>query len=499
MFAVIHLPDFSLQAVLRHEPELWTQSVALVEGGTHPPRLCARTESAARTGVSVPMTPTQAQARCPDLIIRTRSASQEASATDALIQCAYGFTPLVEQTRPGILTLDLGALAELKGADKEQFHVWAARLASALTGHQFRPRIGMGPTPNLAQHAAHWGPPIQIVEQPELFLRQLPVAALHPSSDVATLFSKWGIQTVGELLDLGQAEVTERIGLEAFALFAAASPKATRPLRWVRLPERFEEQYPFDPPLETAEQLLFLLRRWIDQFSQRLEGIGLVAGGLSLRWQLEDGTTGQRLLPLPHPTAQADILFRLLQTFLETLRTDAPLTGVSLALEPARPVHHQFSLFEAAIKDPHQLQETLGRLSALLGPDRVGTPMRQDRHHPDCFVLTPPHFEQAPVPLPSNGSRLPRPLPFRRLRPASMARVETGQAPLASLPEPPHALASPSVSGPIRFSLGPWRQSGEWWENGGWQREEWDVETHRGITCRLVRTAEGWVVTGILD
>ena len=80
-----------------------------------------------------------------------------------------------------------------------------------------------------------------------------------------------------------------------------------------------------------------------------------------------------------------------------------------------------------------------------------------------------------------------------------MARVETGQAPLASLPEPPHALASPSVSGPIRFSLGPWRQSGEWWENGGWQREEWDVETHRGITCRLVRTAEGWVVTGILD
>ena len=499
MYAVIHLPDFALQAVLRHTPELWQQAVALVDPASTPLRLCACTEIAAQFGVGVSMTPVQAQARCADVLIRSRSVPQESSATDAVIQCAYGFSPHVEHTRAGLFTLDLQGLSELKGTTPEVYRAWATRLAQALTEHQFRPRLGVGPTPNLAQHAAFWGPPIQVVERPELFLKQLPVAALHPSSDVASLLAKWGIHTVGELTALGQAEVAERLGLEAFALFAAASPKASRPLRLVSLPEHFEERYEFDPPVETAEPLLFLLRRWIDQFAQRLGGIGLVAGAMTLRWHLENGASAERCLRLPHPTAQAAILYRLLRTFRETLQTEASLTAISLSVEPARPVHHQFSLFEAAVKDPHQLQETLGRLSALLGSDRVGVPSRTHRYHPDSFQLVPPDFERAPVPRTKSASRLPRPLPIRRLRPAPPARVDTSPAPAPGLPESPLAVASPSVSGPLRFTLGPWRESGEWWENGGWQQETWEVETHQGVTCRLVKTPLGWTVAGILD
>ena len=31
MFAVLHFPQFALQAALRHEPELWSRPVALVD------------------------------------------------------------------------------------------------------------------------------------------------------------------------------------------------------------------------------------------------------------------------------------------------------------------------------------------------------------------------------------------------------------------------------------------------------------------------------------
>jgi len=107
MYAVIHLPDFALQAVLRHTPELWQQAVALVDPASTPLRLCACTEIAAQFGVGVSMTPVQAQARCADVLIRSRSVPQESSATDAVIQCAYGFSPHVEHTRAGLFTLDL--------------------------------------------------------------------------------------------------------------------------------------------------------------------------------------------------------------------------------------------------------------------------------------------------------------------------------------------------------------------------------------------------------
>lgn len=499
MFAVIHLPDFSLQAVLRHEPESWSRPVALVDPTLHPPRICGCTESAAQAGVSPRQTPTQAQARCRDIVIRSRSVLQEESAREGLIQCAYGFSPHLEWTHPGILTLDLSGLAELKKATAEQLRAWGERANQALKQQQYHTRIGIGPTSTLAQHAAQWGPPIQVVEHPEDFVNRLPIAALRPSSDVATLLEKWGIRTVGELMALGQAEVTERLGLEAFSLFAAASPHQNRPLKLVGLPDRYEEQYDFDPPIETSEPLLFLLRRWVDQFSHRLDGVGLVAGALTLRWRLESGRTSERCLRLPHPTAQSTILFRLLQTFLETLQTDSPLVGVSLQLDPAQPVHHQFTLFEAALKDPHQLQETLGRLAALVGSDRVGTPVRRDNLRPDTFQLVPPDFEHAPTPSSAPVRNPFRAVPIRRLRPSAPAQVVTGKPVVPEIPPPPGAMASSAASGPIRFTLGPWRQSGQWWENGGWSQDEWDVETRTGMTCRLVHTADGWQVVGLLD
>ena len=630
MFAVIHLPQFALQAALRHASELWARPVALVDPALTTPRVCDASVPARAAGVMNGLTPTQALARCCEVLIRHRSPTQESAATHAALQCACGFSPNIESTAPDIVTLDLRGLIELKSGGERELFGWANRLRDALASLNLVAALGIGPTPNVAAHAAasvsfplnhnlHLNRnlpaaaenksksrikitsrseeasaiPIRIVLDPPTFIAGLPIAALQPSTDVAILLEKWGLRTVGELLALGQDALTERLGLEAFALFAAASTTALRPLHLVRPAEEFEESFDFEQAIETAEPLLFVLNRFVGQLSRRLELTGLAAEMLTLRLRLESGAVLERCLRVPEPTRRAEVLLRMLQTHLETLRTDSPIASVGLKLDPVQPAQKQFSLFEAALRDPHQFQETLARLSALVGADRVGTPVRENSHRPDSFTLVPPDFENAPSSITARIPEISRVTPLRRLRPAVKAQVELsklrtqstkeaaksrGANPEASELAPPRNIIdllgplfhAPSATGlrpvtesglplhesrssrreeapfskseignrrsemdqslltsaatvqgveartgaassnPItlrckladgrlRVALGPWRSSGRWWEPGGWQREEWDVETARGRALRLVHTDGEWRVEAIVD
>ena len=559
MFAVIHLPQFALQAVLRHDPALWTRPVALIDPALAVPRACELTAVAAGAGVTVGLTAPQALARCRDVIIRYRSAIQETAAIDAVLQCAYSFSPHIENTAPGICTLDLRGLAELKGANVMALASWAGRLREKLASLNLHARIGAGPTPGVAGHAARWpaengpdGPEpaggprsegvertshsahyencVSIIKEPQTFIAALPVAALEPSREVTLILRKWGIRTVGALLALGQAAVAERIGLEALALFAAASTTAMRPLNRVAAAEQFEEAFEFDHTVETIEPLLFILRRFVDQLSQRLELSSFAAELLTLRLRLESGEILERRLRIPQPTRQREILFRMLHTHLETLRTPSPIVSVTLKADPAQPEQKQFSLFEAALRDPPQFQETLARLSALLGADRVGTPVRANSHRADAFKLVPPDFENASSDTATRVSEFLSVTPLRRFRPALKVKLECDFAAprhlhnsfLTQAPFPPERESaaqaleqfrtrgqvkqSPAAAslrsiakGELKIAIGPWRASGNWWEPAAWQREEWDVATTDGTALRLVRIDNEWCVEAILD
>ncbi len=60
------------------------------------------------------------------------------------------------------------------------------------------------------------------------------------------------------------------------------------------------------------------------------------------------------------------------------------------------------------------------------------------------------------------------------------------------------------VSGEIIWTAGPWRSSGDWSEQEGWSREEWDIATQVGnglVLYRLVHDmlAGNWFVEGAYD
>ena len=61
-----------------------------------------------------------------------------------------------------------------------------------------------------------------------------------------------------------------------------------------------------------------------------------------------------------------------------------------------------------------------------------------------------------------------------------------------------------NVAGEIVWLAGPWRSSGDWWEQDGWARDEWDIALNGEngfVLYRLVRDvfAGQWMVEGAYD
>lgn len=544
MFAAIYIPDFSLQAVLRADPDLRARPVALVDPEMTGTPIIQATSAAAMAGVIAGLTPAQAMARCRDLMIKTRSHPQEQSATGILLQTAYAFSPNIESTALGVCTMELKRLGLRDASDAQNY---GAKIIQALAPFCLEARIGIAPTPELALLAAcsernspaerdestltNSRPdrpasfPVEHIEptaghspspggEGELFAAEarssdqsvhgkprvfairsaknfahLPLSALNPAPEIAAILSQWGIRTVGQFLGLGKSDVSERLGPGALELFERVCESSPRPLKLISPPEIFSEQIEFEHEVETAGPLIFVLRRFVEQLSQRLKAIYLVTGEFQLRLGLASGRRYEHRFTVPSPTAGVEALFRMLQTHLETVRTDSPIISLELAARPAWQETHQFGLFENTLRNPNQFAETLARLTALAGPENVGTPVLEATHRPDVFQMRRPDFDNiqhSQVKTRSAGLQL------RRFRPPMPAHFEFREM-------RPAMVRSEWFRGPVADVRGPFLNSGQWWDDQRWSREEWDIEMAGGILIRVFRSNEGCFIEGVYD
>ena len=364
--------------------------------------------------------------------------------------------------------------------------------------------MGVAATPDLALLAAYCASPVRIVERAADFLFPLPLetlsaeAAMSCSEEVQVarenafrLLHRWGIHTLGEFAALSREQVVARLGSIAAGLWDRAAGRAERPLRLVRAPEIFAEAMELEHEVETLEPLLFILRRFLEQLATRLEATYRVAAILELQLTFREGPPHVREFSIPAPTSEVDVLFRVLSTFLEGLSAAAPIVGVALSAQPARPERRQFNLFESGLRDPNKFFETFARLQALLGADRAGTPIAEDTHRPDAFHLETPRFDEtrpAPKPCVSDSHLGPQ---LQRYRPPLPANVQEQNG-------CPVRVFSEKAFGEITGTRGPWYGSGESWAERAWERIEWDVEIG-GELYRLAQQGGAWFIDGAYD
>lgn len=476
MFAALWVPRFRLQAALRWRET--TGAVALVDGEASRGVLLEANEAAEAWRVHPGLTPAQALARCPELRIVIRSEAQEASCQALLVEIAMGFSPKVEATDAGLCTIDL------RSAPKSAcWQRMGEEMVARAEAGGFQVRVGMAPHPDhawLAACASH-SSLVNVVYDGAPFCAPLPVSVLQPSEALASILEDWGIRTVGEFLDLPAQATVERLGEEAARLRRSASGRSRRELRLERPAERFSEAFDFEHPIETTEPLLFLLRRFVDALAGRLRDVHHVAERLSLTLPLDGAEEYARTFAIPAPTADADVWFRIVSTHLETLRLDHQPVGVRLEAKAAGAAGRQLNLFGNALRDPNRFGETLARLEAVVG-ENVGVPAHADTHRPGAFRMEE-FAESEAGPFESSA----RGLPLRRFRPRRPASVREAHGRPAWL------------DGPIVDARGPYRISGEWWEDR-WDLAEWDVETSDGRTLRLAKWPDAtWTVEGEYD
>jgi protein ImuB len=327
------------------------------------------------------------------------------------------------------------------------------------------------------------------------------------AQQIFAILHKWGIHTLGQLAALDKEQLGARLGPEAIRLWDQANGQSNRVLKLARPSELFEENFEFENEIETAEPVLFMLRRFLEQLAVRLAAIYLVAKELTIRITFADKQFYKHVLKIPQPTNDVDLLFRMLQTHLENFRSEYPIVAVALSAEPIKPASEQFGLFETTLRNPHQLSETLARLTALLGTDRIGTPVLEETHRPDAFHMEP--FLCAVESATDNGGRSsPRPGSHRKARrssplhplPPALRRFRPTISASVLLDEDnPAHLRSAEIRGKIINERGPYFLSGNWWNEEFWSRAEWDLQLQGGELVRCHESEGTWKVDGVYD
>jgi protein ImuB len=171
MFATLYLPDFELQAALRHEPQLREKPVALLDDEETKATILQLTKSAADAGVSQGMTPSQGLARCLSLIIKSRALEQEKITGEILLHHASTLAPEIEATAPAVCTVHFTSSKNCREN--------VERVVRQLGRLELTARGGLAATPDLSFLAACLAQPVLQIDDPKNFLAPLPIETLE--------------------------------------------------------------------------------------------------------------------------------------------------------------------------------------------------------------------------------------------------------------------------------------------------------------------------------
>ena len=497
LLAAVWLPRFHLQAALRARPaRKGGAPVALLDGaldaaGAAPDAeikglILHASEAAERLGICPGMTPSQALARCPRVELLHRLVHEEELAQNDLLACALRHTPHHEATAPGLCMMDFTRVR----AVHDRAHETGAVIHKELHARQLDARVGLAANADLAFLAAQAASPVLLIESLDHagpFLAKLPVSALRPPADLASLLHLWGVRTLAQLTALPRAEVAARLGLEGARLWDIASGGRERLLRRVSPGVRYREEMDLEHPVEALEPLLFLMRRMLDGLCLRLAGAWLAAAAIVVDLRFEDGAVRSRELRVAEPARDAALLLRVLHTHLDGFSAPSPITGLALELLPVRPGASQSHLFDRSLRDANRFASTLSQIEAVLGPGQAGRARLLPSRRQDAFAVDGWFSPAAPAIM---HEPCAHGLPLSRFRPPRLVNVLLRDQQPASVQGAEHSLLVLECSGP-------WLCSGDWWDRAAWQREVWEIAASDGALYQLARENGRWMLDGV--
>ena len=497
-----------------------------------------------------------------------------ARVTDRLVRLAREYSPRIEVHGDNLVVLDTEGLTTMFGSDRElgeslrrsaaearlyvRIAIASTRTAALLVVQERSGLTVMTPGEEAATLA-----PLSLdvlkalareqsqelstrMRRPTRSPRGTSATSTPPAVSAFALLStvrRWGLRTLGDLARLPAPELFERLGAGGGALQRFARGEDEAPLVPASTEERFESSLALEWPVEGLEPLSFVLGRVLDPLCTRLERAGVGAAVLHVHLKLVTKELYTRTLQLPTSIKDPKVLRTLILLDLESHPPTAGIDQVTVRVEQVPARTQQFSLLEQVRPSPEKLSVLMARLTALVGEGRCGSPAVLDSHGADRVEMqafapagqtselsrakSRPRSSSWPAkrttsdtvretPIDGDWRRLGacagasplRPM-LRRYRAPVAARVTVEQG------RPVRVTAPRVTGGAVRQAAGPWRESGDWWQDsdhepsaetapttpGAWNRDEWDVSLADGGVYRIFldRQTDRWFVDAMVD
>ncbi|HEX9380977.1 MAG TPA: DNA polymerase IV [Gaiellaceae bacterium] len=318
----------------RDDPRLRGRPV-IVGGGVV---LAASYEAKAR-GVRTAMSGGQARRLCPQAVVVEPRMSAYAEASKAVYRVFEDTTPLVEGLSIDEAFLDVRGLRRISGTPTEI----AVRLRRNVLERVGLPiTVGVARTKFLAKVASGVAKPDGLLVVPpdrELaFLHPLPIERLWGVGPVtAAKLHVWGVATVGQVAELGEAALVSMLGRAAGRqLHALAHNRDPRPVQVRRRRRSMGAQCALGRRQRPPDAIDAVLLALVDRVTRRMRAAGRVGRTVVLRLRFGDFSRATRSHTLPQATAHTQTVLAVARGLLASAmpmieRQGLTLVGVAVA------------------------------------------------------------------------------------------------------------------------------------------------------------------------
>ena len=503
-YACFDVKEFPLQALLRLRPELQGKPVAVLDGEPPFEQVCSLNGAALNLGIALGMTRLEME-MFPTALVLPRSRAEEAAARAALLECAGGFSPRVEdQSNDSYFTcvIDIAGTETLFGSPDtlgenllKKIQALCIRASIAISsnfhaarclarGHSSGKCAGIRVVPRGMECAA---------------LAPLPLTVLDLSPEHAETFAMWGITTLGALANLKETELITRLGQPGKEMRLLARGESPHLFRAIEASLVLEERMELDTPVELLDSLLFILGVMLDQLIVRAQSRILALASITLHLGLEGGAKHTRTVRPALPNNDRKLWLKLIHLDLQAHPPQAAILGLILNAQPGSTSKVQLGLFSPQVPEPMRLDVTLARIRSIVGEGCAGQVVLKDTHRPEAFRV-----EAFAVPSSTALGAKPgtRRVAMRQLRPAEAVTVTVRN-------RQPDSFIFREMRYTVERAYGPWTSGGDWWRPTLWSLEQWDLVARlhgaandaTWLCCCLTHdfTQDRWQVEALYD
>ncbi|CUA88821.1 Y-family DNA polymerase [Pseudidiomarina woesei] len=379
----LHFPHLLLDYQLALQPpEQSRYPHALLESHAARRTLVQANQTALQAGIKLGMADVLASTLAPNLRVHSYSQAQEKRVITQLAQVIYQDIAQIVLYPPQGLLCEVRSLVRLRGG----YDAVVARLRSRVEQWPLRYCLSSGYSPLVAKLLAEAASPIishdrEAVQQA---IAALPItysglAAVH----IEKLYNV-GFTSVGDLLKRPRAEIGVRFGRAVMNYMAELSGDFKPPQAFYHPPDKFDEKVELTSEVSSWGQLLFPLKRLLQQAESFLQSHQWSTRALVIRAHHRQGPATQVPIQFAHAVWQQNDLLQLCQLHLERQQLRQPVLALSIGLQ--RPESRQAKSTELLAGAPSaddQLSALVSRLQARLGEQSVQSVCYNDDWRPE--------------------------------------------------------------------------------------------------------------------